>query len=56
MQKIANVGKTDNSFIKPTNYYNLDMIFAVGYRVRGSEKAITFRNWATGILKEFSLR
>jgi len=30
MQKISNIGKTDNSFNKPTNYYNLDMIFAVG--------------------------
>jgi hypothetical protein len=34
MQKISNSGKTGNSFNKPTNYYNLDMIFAVGYRVR----------------------
>jgi len=56
MQKISKVGKTDNSFEKPTNYYNLDLIFAVGYRVRWSEKAIAFRNWATGILKEYSLR
>lgn len=56
MQKISNVGKTDNSFNKPTNYYNLDMIFAVGYRVRWSEKAIEFRKWATSVLKEFSLR
>jgi hypothetical protein len=34
MQKIANVGKTDIGFNKPTKYYNLDLIFAVGYRVR----------------------
>jgi hypothetical protein len=47
MQKTSNSGKTGNSFNKPTNYYNLDVIFAVGYRVRNSEKAIGFRNWAT---------
>ena len=56
MKKISKVGNSDNSFVKPTNYYNLDLIFAVGYRVRNSEKAIAFRNWATSILKEFSLR
>jgi len=56
MQKTSNSGKTGNSFNKPTNYYNLDVIFAVGYRVRNSEKAIGFRNWATWVLKEFSLR
>ena len=52
----ANVQKMHNSFVKPNNYYNLDLIFAVGYRVRNSEKAIAFRNWATWVLKEFSLR
>lgn len=56
MQKLSNSGNSDNSFVKPTNYYNLDLIFAVGYRVRWSEKAIAFRNWATSILKEYSLR
>jgi len=33
-------------------YYNLDMIIAVGYRVN-SMKATRFRQWATSILKEF---
>ncbi len=56
MQKLTNSGNSGNSFVKPTNYYNLDLIFAVGYRVRNSEKAIAFRNWATSVLKEFSLR
>lgn len=56
MQKVSNSGNSGNSFIKPTNYYNIDLIFAVWYRVRWSEKAIAFRNWATWILKEFSLR
>lgn len=56
MQKISNSGNSGNSFVKPKNYYNLDLIFAVWYRVRNSEKAIAFRNWTTSVLKEFSLR
>lgn len=34
------------------DYYNLDAIISVGYRVN-SRKATNFRIWATGILKEF---
>lgn len=34
------------------DYYNLDMIIAVGYRVN-SLKATRFRQWATSILKEY---
>ena len=37
---------------KPTNYYNLDMIISVGYRVK-SLRGTQFRIWATGILKEY---
>ena len=37
---------------KPTNYYNLDMIISVGYRVR-SQRGVQFRIWASGILKEY---
>lgn len=33
-------------------YYNLDMILAVGYRVR-SNVGIHFRRWATGVLTEY---
>ena len=33
-------------------FYNLDMILAVGYRVR-SNVGIHFRRWASGILKEY---
>lgn len=40
---------------KPTNYYNLDMIISVGYRVN-SKQGIIFRKWATKILKEHLLR
>ena len=35
---------------KPTNYYNLDMIISVGYRVK-SQRGVQFRIWASSILK-----
>lgn len=34
------------------DYYNLDAIIAVGYRVN-SRRATQFRIWATGVLKEY---
>ena len=37
---------------KETNFYNLDAIISVGYRVN-SAKATHFRIWATKVLKEF---
>ena len=40
---------------KPTNYYNLDMIISVGYRVK-SQNGILFRKWATKILKDYTLK
>lgn len=36
-----------------TNYYNLDAVISVGYRVN-SDRTIQFRRWATNILKGFS--
>ena len=36
-------------------YYNLDMILSVGYRVK-SNKGIIFRRWANKVLKEFTLK
>ncbi len=38
-----------------TNFYNLDAIIAVGYRVN-SKKATEFRIWATKILKEYMIK
>lgn len=40
---------------KPTNYYNLDMIISVGYRVN-SKQGIVFRKWATQVLKEHLMK
>ena len=34
-------------------YYNLDMVISIGYRVN-SDRAIQFRRWATYVLEEFS--
>ncbi len=44
------IGNSDFS-TKPTNFYNLDVIISVGYRVNSSS-AIKFRQWATQTLKE----
>ena len=38
-----------------TDFYNLDAIIAVGYRVN-SKKATQFRIWATGILREYIIK
>ena len=43
---------TDKTQIIETNFYNLDAIISVGYRVN-SCKATAFRIWATKTLKEF---
>ena len=40
---------------KPTNYYNLDMIISIGYRVK-SQNGILFRKWATNVLKDYMLK
>jgi len=45
-------GKTQT---KKVAYYNLDMILAIGYRVR-SPRGIQFRNYATTILKEYLIK
>ena len=38
-----------------TEYYNLDMIISIGYRVK-SMRGIQFRIWANNILKEYLLK
>lgn len=47
---VADDGKTYN-----VDYYNLDLIMAVGYRVKSSQ-GIQFRKWATRVLKEFVVK
>ena len=46
----ASDGKSYN-----TNFYNLDAIISVGYRVN-SLRATQFRQWATGVLRNFAIR
>ena len=40
---------------KPTHFYNLDVILAVGYRVR-SQQGTQFRIWATERLREYLVK
>ena len=40
---------------KPTNFYNLDVIIAVGYRVK-SQQGTLFRQWATQRLREYIIK
>lgn len=42
------------TIIRNINYYNLDMILAIGYRVK-SDRGVKFRKWSSKILKEFLL-
>ena len=37
------------------DYYNLDVIISVGYRVK-SKRGVQFRIWATSILKDYMLK
>lgn len=40
---------------KPTNFYNLDVIISVGYRVK-SQQGTRFRQWATQHLREYLIK
>ena len=48
----AIAGKTQTHMVE---YYNLDMIISVGYRVK-SKNGIIFRKWANKILKDYLLK
>lgn len=41
--------------IYQVNYYNLDMIISVGYRVN-SKQGVEFRKWATNVLKDYMIK
>lgn len=45
-------GKTQT---KNVEYYNLDVIISVGYRVK-SKRGVEFRKWATSILKDYMIK
>lgn len=48
------IGISDFS-TKPTNYYNLDVIISVGYRVK-SQQGTQFRIWATQRLRDYIIK
>lgn len=45
----------ERSVKREQNFYNLDAIISVGYRVN-SRRATSFRIWATGVLKEYMIK
>lgn len=54
--KIATVQSEGNRQVeRAIEYYNLDVIISVGYRVK-SKRGVQFRIWATKILKEYLLK
>lgn len=48
----SKLGKTQNTVV---NFYNLDAIISVGYRVN-SHRATQFRIWATNVLREYMIK
>jgi len=57
LEKEASMRKIGNSDFstKPTNFYNLDVIISVGYRVK-SLQGTKFRQWATARLREYVVK
>ena len=49
---------SQNSLIprhRPAEYFSLDVIISVGYRVK-SQRGVIFRKWATNVLRQFMLK
>ena len=46
---------SDKTQTHMTEYYNLDMIISVGYRVK-SAKGVAFRKWANSVLKQYIIK
>ena len=56
VRKFRTVRKEGNRMVtRNMDYYNLDMIISVGFRVN-SHQGIRFRQWANNVLKEYLLR
>ena len=51
---VRKIGISDFS-TKPTNFYNLDVIISVGYRVK-SQRGVQFRQWATKRIHEYIVK
>ena len=46
---------SDKTQTRELDYYNLDMIISIGYRVK-SKNGIIFRKWATKVLKDYMIK
>jgi len=56
VSKFATVRREGNrKVIREIEYYNLDVIISVGYRVK-SKNGVIFRKWATNILKDYLIK
>ena len=53
-ESVRKIGNSDFS-TKPTNFYNLDVIISVGYRVK-SIQGTKFRQWATARISEYLIQ
>ena len=53
-ESMRKIGNSDFS-TKPTNFYNLDVVISVGYRVK-SHRGVQFRKWATARIKEYIVK
>ncbi len=45
----------NREIIRDIDYYNLDVVISVGYRVK-SKRATRFRKWATSVLKDYAIK
>ena len=54
--KFATVQKEGGRHVeREIEYYNLDMIISVGYRVK-SQRGVEFRRWANTVLKQYIMQ
>ena len=52
---MTSVGNSDITNHRPAKLYNLDVILAVGYRVK-SKRGILLRRWATAVLRDYLIK
>ena len=55
LKERTSVGISDKTNHRPSKLYNLEVILAVGYRVK-SKRGIIFRQWANKVLKQYLLK
>ncbi len=48
-------GEGSREVTRNLNYFNLDAVISVGYRVN-SRRATQFRQWTTSVLREFAIK